>query len=86
MRAMAACTSAAAASMLRSRLNWMAMEVDPCVLDEEIVSMPAIVVNCLIRGVATEVAMVSGEAPGSDAETLITGNSVRGRAATGRNA
>ena len=64
----------------------MAMEVDPCVLDEEIVSMPAIVVNCLIRGVATDVAMVSGEAPGSDAETLITGNSVRGSAATGRNA
>jgi hypothetical protein len=47
-------------------------------------SMPAMVANCLISGVATEVAMVSGEAPGSCAETLTTGNSARGSAATGR--
>jgi hypothetical protein len=49
------------------------------------VSMPEMVENCLMSGVATAFAMVSGEAPGSDAETLMTGNSVRGSAATGRN-
>jgi hypothetical protein len=31
--------------------------------------MPAIVANCLISGVATEVAIVSGEAPRNCAET-----------------
>ena len=81
---MAACTSAAAASMLRLRLNWMAICVAPWELDEVIVSMPAMVANCLISGVATDVAIVSGDAPGNWADTLTTGNSVRGSAATGR--
>jgi hypothetical protein len=49
------------------------------------VSMPEMVENCLMSGVATEFAIVSGEAPGSEADTLMTGNSVRGSAATGRN-
>ena len=40
--------------------------------------------NCLISGVATEVAMVSGEAPGSWAETETVGKSTVGSAATGR--
>ncbi len=46
-------------------------------------STPAIVENCLISGVATEVAMMSGDAPGRSAETLMVGNSARGNAATG---
>src|SRR5258705_1853915 len=50
-----------------------------------IVSTPAIVENCLISGVATAFAIVSGEAPGREAETLMVGNSVRGNAATGTN-
>ena len=48
------------------------------------VSMPLMVVNCLISGVATEFAMVSGDAPDRLAETLMVGKSVRGSAATGR--
>ena len=60
------------------------MLVEPNELDVEIVSTPAMVENCLINGVATEVAMMSGEAPGISAETLIVGNSARGKAATGK--
>ena len=56
-------------------LPWMFVEADR--LDAGIVE------NCLISGVATERAMVSGEAPGSDPDTLIVGKSVRGSAATG---
>lgn len=63
----------------------MAIEVLPSELVVEMESMPAIVANCLMSGVATDVAMVSGEAPGSCAETLTTGNSALGSAATGRN-
>ena len=48
-----------------------------------IVSIPAIVSNCLISGVATELAIVSGDAPASCAETLIVGKSACGKAATG---
>lgn len=80
----AAWTSAAAASISRFSTNWIAIEVEPCAFVVEIVSMPAMVPNCLTKGVAIDVAMVSGEAPGSCAETLMTGNSARGRAATGR--
>ena len=46
--------------------------------------MPSMVANCLISGVATDFAIVSGEAPDRSAETLMVGNSVRGKAATGR--
>ena len=84
VRAIAAWTSAAAASMSRFSANWIAIEVEPSALVVEIESMPAMVANCLISGVATEVAMISGEAPGNCAETLTTGNSARGSAATGR--
>ena len=69
--------------MSRSSSNWMAIEVEPSELVVEMLSMPAIVANCLISGVATDVAMVSAEAPGSVAETLMTGKSARGKAATG---
>lgn len=80
VRAIAASTSAAAASMSRSSANWIAIEVDPCALVVAMESMPAMVANCLISGVATEIAMISGEAPGNCAETLTTGNSARGSA------
>ena len=46
--------------------------------------MAGIVENCLISGVATEFAIVSGEAPGSCAETVMTGKSTFGSAATGK--
>ena len=47
-------------------------------------SSPAIVENCFSSGVATEDAIVSGEAPGSDAETWIVGKSTLGRSEIGR--
>src|SRR5690348_12299637 len=83
VREIADCTSAAAASISRSRSNSMTIDVLPWVLVALMVVMPSIVVNCLMRGVATDFAMVSGDAPGSDAETLMVGKSVRGSAATG---
>ena len=51
----------------------MAIEVEPWALVALMVSMPAMVENCLMSGVATALAMVSGEAPGRDADTLIDG-------------
>src|SRR5262245_54184511 len=69
--------------MSRSRSNSMTIEVRPRVLVALMVLMPSMVVNCLMRGVATDFAMVSGEAPGREAETLTVGKSVRGKAATG---
>ena len=84
LREIADCTSFAAASMSRPSANWMVIEVEPLELDADIVSMPAMVANCLIKGVATDVAIVSGDAPGKLAETLITGYSTLGSAATGR--
>src|ERR1700755_241007 len=41
------CTSSAAPSRLRSRLNWMVMVVWPCELDEVIESTPAMLENWL---------------------------------------
>src|SRR5215471_3853997 len=69
----AVCTSCAAASMLRLKLNCKVIEVEPCELVELIESIPAMPENCLSRGVATEAAMVSGFAPGRLALTLIVG-------------
>jgi hypothetical protein len=46
-------------------------------------SIPAIVENCFSRGVATEEAIVSGLAPGTDALTWIVGKSTLGRSLTG---
>src|SRR5256884_6621894 len=82
--AIIACTSWAAASIERSRLNWIVICVRPSALDEVIESMPAIVVNCFSSGVATAEAIVSGLAPGSEAETWIVGKSMFGRSLTGR--
>src|ERR1035438_7872774 len=82
---MAACTSRAAASILRSRSNWRVMLVDPKELEEVISVTPAMRPNCRSRGVATDEAMVSGLAPGRFADTWMVGNSTWGRGDTGRN-
>jgi hypothetical protein len=47
-------------------------------------STPAIVENSFSSGVATEAAIVSGLAPGSDALTWMVGKSTLGRSYTGR--
>src|SRR6516225_322857 len=77
-------TSSAAPSRLRERLNCRVICVAPCVEVELMLSRPAIVENCRSSGVATEEAIVSGEAPGSDAATWIVGKSTFGRSETGR--
>ena len=80
----AACTSCAAASRLRLRLNWSVIWVTPRMLVDVMLSRPAIVVNCFSSGVATAEAIVSGLAPGSAAVTWIVGKSTFGRSETGR--
>ncbi len=82
-RASAAWTSWAAASMLRPRSNCSVIWVWPSVLVDEMVSMPAMVVNSRSSGAATDEAMMSGAAPGRLAETVTMGKSTRGSAATG---
>ena len=81
----AACTSKAAPSRARLRLNWIVMLVSPREFVDVIESMPAIVENCFSSGVATDEAIVSGLAPGSDALTRIVGKSTFGRSLTGSN-
>jgi len=80
--AIAACTSCAAASMFRSRVNCRVMLVLPRVDWDVIWSMPAIVENCFSSGVATADAMVSGLAPGRLALTWMVGKSTFGRLLT----
>src|ERR1044072_3630207 len=81
----AACTSWAAASMLRSRVNCRVMVLPPR-LDEEVIwSTPAIVENCFSSGVATADAIVSGLAPGRLALTVMGGEvTLGGVVAAGR--
>jgi hypothetical protein len=81
---MAACTSRAAASILRFRSNCKVILVEPRLLDEVISVTEAIRPNCRSRGVATEEAIVSGLAPGNDADTDTVGKSTCGSADTGR--
>src|SRR5579872_4805146 len=81
---MDACTSRAAASMLRFRSNCSVMLVEPSVLDEVISFTPAMRPNCRSSGVATAEAMVSGLAPGRPAFTEIEGKSTCGSGAIGR--
>jgi len=69
----AACTSSAAPSMLRPSSNSKVSEVLPKVLVELIKASPGMVWNCFSKGKATDVAMVSGLAPGKAANTLMTG-------------
>jgi hypothetical protein len=82
---MAACTSRAAASILRLRSNCSVMLELPRVLDDVISVTPAMRPNCRSRGVATAEAIVSGLAPGKEAETEIVGKSTCGKGDTGRN-
>src|SRR4051812_38468667 len=72
-REMAAWISCAAASILRSSVNCTLIVVDPSELVEFIDWMPAIVENSRSSGVATLDAMVSGFAPGTNAETWMVG-------------
>ena len=81
---MAAWTSWAAPSRLRLRLNWRVIWVSPRALVELMESRPAMVENWRSRGVATAEAMVSGEAPGRLAVTMMVGKSTLGRSLTGR--
>ena len=81
--AMAAWTSCAAASILRSSVNCRVICVLPSVLLEVIESMPAMVENCCSSGVATAEAIVSGVAPGRPAPTWMVGKSTLGRSLTG---
>src|SRR6202521_2372667 len=80
----AACTSRAAASMLRLRSNCKTTPVEPSWLTDVIWLMPAIRPNWRSRGVATAEAMVSGLAPGRLAPTEMVGRSTWGSGATGR--
>ena len=61
----------------------MVIELAPSALVDVIESMPAIVVNCRSSGVATAEAIVSGLAPGSDADTWMVGKSTLGSVETG---
>src|SRR3569833_149874 len=80
----AAKTSSAAPSMSRSRSNWMVMDVRPEELDDVMELTPGMVENWFSSGVATAEAMVSGSAPGRQAETEMVGKSTAGNSLTGR--
>src|SRR5882724_12135485 len=73
----------AAASMLRLSSNCTVIEVEPRPLVDVIWLTPGIWANCRSSGVATDDAMVSGLAPGSDALTWMVGKSTCGSGATG---
>src|SRR5438128_9430628 len=61
---MAVTTSTEAPSILRVRSNWRVTWVAPSVLIEVIESRPAMALNCRSSTVATDDAMVDGDAPG----------------------
>ena len=69
--------------MSRDRLNCRVIEVPPSPLDEVITSIPAMVENCFLSGVATAEAIVSGLAPGRPALTQTVGKSTVGKSLTG---
>src|SRR5258708_5175938 len=81
---MAACTSRAGPSTLRSRLNWILIAAPPKVLTEVISETPEIWPRRRSSGAARVEATVAGSAPGKFAETVIMGKSTRGIGATGR--
>ncbi len=68
--------------MLRSRANCRVIVVSPWALVEVTESSPAMVENWLSSGVATDAAMVSGLAPGSEAVTWMVGKSTLGNSDT----
>ena len=61
----------------------MVTEVELSELVDVICVMPGIWANCLSSGWATDVAMVSGLAPGRVADTWMVGKSTCGSGATG---
>src|SRR5271170_7816697 len=79
----AACTSRAAPLMSRFKSNCSVIELEPSVLDEVISFTPAMWPSCRSSGAATDDAMISGLAPGSDAPMLMVGKSTCGNGATG---
>ena len=83
-RAIIDCTSWAAASMLRLKVNCRVICVRPSVLVELIESSPAIVEKFFSKGVATDEAMVSALAPDKLALTVIVGKSTVGKSLTAR--
>ena len=80
----AACTSRAAASTLRSMSNCAVI----CVTPSELIEVSSLRLEMLASrrssGAATDAAMVSGSAPGRAAVMLMIGKSTAGRLATGR--
>ena len=75
--------SSAAPSMLRLRSNCTVMVLVPRMLVEVMLVTPGIWPNCRSSGAVTELAMVSGLAPGSLVLTLMVGKSTCGSGATG---
>jgi hypothetical protein len=69
--------------MLRSRPNCNVIKVEPCVLCEVISSTSAMWPRSRSSGAATEVAIVSGLAPGMFARTDTVGKSTCGSGDTG---
>ena len=59
------------------------MTVEPSPLVDDISASPGMAARCCSSGVATELAMVSGLAPGRFADTTMVGKSTLGSAATG---
>src|ERR1044071_8729840 len=82
-REIAAWMSWAAASILRSSVNCTVIFVELNEFTEFIDEMPAMVENSRSSGVATDDAIVSGLAPGTNADTEMVGYSTLGSAATG---
>src|SRR5437016_9119152 len=74
----AACTSRAAESTLRSRSNCIVILDPPVLLNDVISVIPAIRPKLLSSGAVTADAIVSGAAPGRLANTLIVGYSTCG--------
>src|SRR6185295_2424604 len=76
-------TSTAAPSRLRLRSNSSVICVEPSEFTDVICDSPEIVENWFSSGVATDAPIVSGLAPGNDAETSSVGKSTLGRSLTG---
>src|SRR6266702_3703655 len=70
--------------MFRFSSNWRVMLVEPRLLTDVISVTPAMCPSWRSSGAATEVAMVSGSAPGSPADTEMVGKSTWGSGDTGR--
>ena len=80
----AACTSCAALSSARFRLNCRVIWLVPSLLVLVITARPVIWPNCRSSDAVISVATVSGPAPGNCVVTWIVGKSTVGSAATGR--